>query len=266
MVTIIDVANYAGVSKSTVSLVLNKSPRVKEETRQRVEEAVKTLGYVCNSNARGLRKKETKCLGVVNIVESKNTCTYEFNCETGQFSYGITNGISDGLEDTDYGMIVERFSREQAMGGELPQIIQTGRVDGIFLVGGLFTDEVIQRIRSYGIPMVSVGHSYDTIDCVYEDVAQGMELQVDALLGSGCRRLAMINGACIYESSRERLRGWDAALAQRTVAPEQIWQVYCHRNTGEGGYMAMKQLWEEGARPDGIAAAKRESHRWGLQL
>ena len=255
MVTIIDVARCAGVSKSTVSLVLNKNPRVKEETRLRVEEAIKTLGYVCNSNARGLRKKETKCLGVVNIVESKDTRTYEFNSETGQFSYGIVNGISAGLEDTDYGMIVERFSRERAISGELPQIIAANRVDGVFLVGGLFTDEVIERIRHFGIPMISVGHRYDMIDSVYADVERGMELQVEELMACGCRCLAMINGSPVYESSRERLEGWNQALAQCSTVPEQIWQIHCHRNTGEGGYMAMKKLWEEGIRPDGVAAA-----------
>ena len=62
MATIIDVARYAGVSKSTVSLVLNNSPLVKEETRIHVEKAIQALGYVCNNNARGLRTKETKCL------------------------------------------------------------------------------------------------------------------------------------------------------------------------------------------------------------
>ena len=64
MVTIRDVADHAGVSKSTVSLVLNKSPQVKEATRIRVEQAIAELGYVCNNNARSLRKRENQCFGV----------------------------------------------------------------------------------------------------------------------------------------------------------------------------------------------------------
>lgn len=255
MVTIIDVANYAGVSKSTVSLVLNKSPRVKAETRLRVEDAIRTLGYVCNNNARGLRKRETKCLGVIISIESKKILTYEFNYETGQFSYGITNGIPDGLEDTDYGMIVERFSQEQAANGEIPQIVKNGRVDGAFLVGGLFTDEVIREIQSYGIPLVSVGYQYGDIDCVYADVAKGMYLQADELLRSGCRRLALINAPHTYTSAKDRLVGWDRALAPYAHQVEKTWQINCHQNHGEGGYLAIKKLWEAGARPDGIAAA-----------
>ena len=60
MVTLLDVAASAGVSRSTVSLVINKSPLVKDETRQRVERAIQELGYVPNPNARGLVKKENK--------------------------------------------------------------------------------------------------------------------------------------------------------------------------------------------------------------
>ena len=54
MVTIIDVANYAGVSKTTVSAVLNNGPHVKEETRRKGEEAVKALGYVCSHTWRNI--------------------------------------------------------------------------------------------------------------------------------------------------------------------------------------------------------------------
>jgi len=255
MPTIIDVANYAGVSKSTVSLVLNKSPHVKAETRSRVENAIKTLGYVCNNNARGLRKKETKCLGVIIAIESKKIRSYEFNYETGQFSYGVTNGVPDGLVDTDYGMIVERFSQEQAANGDLPQIVKNGRIDGAILVGGLFTEKVIHEIQDYGIPLVSVGREYPGLDCVFADVSVGMFLQTDELLRSGCRRLALINAPVVYASAADRIRGWDRALAPYAGQVEQTWQVNCHQNHGEGGYMAIKELWEAGYRPDGIAAA-----------
>ena len=109
MVTIIDVANYAGVSKTTVSAVLNNGPHIKEETRLRVEEAINALGYVRNNNARGLRTRQTKCLGVIAAIESLVVHTYEFNLEAGQFAYAVSNGIPDGLEGSDYGLITERY-------------------------------------------------------------------------------------------------------------------------------------------------------------
>mgnify|MGYP000128672730 CR=1 FL=1 len=77
MVTLLDVAARAGVSRSTVSLVINKSPLVKDETRQRVERAIQELGYVPNPNARGLVKKENKSLGVIIAIEDQPYNTYE---------------------------------------------------------------------------------------------------------------------------------------------------------------------------------------------
>ena len=65
MATIDDVAKRAGVSRSTVSLVLNKSPRVKEATRQMVESVIAEMNYFPNNNARGLSARVTNNLGVI---------------------------------------------------------------------------------------------------------------------------------------------------------------------------------------------------------
>ncbi len=254
MVTIVDVAKYAGVSKSTVSLVLNKSPLVKETTRLQVENAIKELGYVCNNNARGLRKNETKCIGIIIADEKKKKeNSYGFNYETGLFSYGITNGILDGLEDTEYGVITERFSVAEAE-DDVPKIVRNARTDAVFLIGGLFSREVIEAIKGFNIPVVGVGRFYADMDCVYVDVTKGMYLQTAELLESGCRRIALVNCPQGFVSSQDRVKGWERALSEKGEQVEKSWQVYCDTNTGEGGYYAMEDLWRAGARPDGIAA------------
>ena len=254
MVTIIDVANYAGVSKSTVSTVLNNGPHVKEETRRRVEEAVKTLGYVCNNNARGLRKRETKCLGVIASVESRDIHTYEFNFEAGLFPYSVTDGIPDGLQDGDYGLITEQYCPRE-MKGELPSIIKNARVDGVFLVGSLFDGAFLEKLRAQNIPAVGVGTSYDSIDCVLPDIAKGMYLQTEELIRNGAKRIAMINCPPEFANARVRIEGWKRALAELGGGLESTWEIHCVTNTGEGGYLAMKVLWESGARPDGLVTA-----------
>ena len=70
MATIWDVAERSGVSKSTVSLVLNNSPLVKEETRQKVLAAIKALNYVPNYNARSLIKKSNNSIGIIHTLRS----------------------------------------------------------------------------------------------------------------------------------------------------------------------------------------------------
>ena len=74
MPTIEDVARAAGVSRSTVSLVLNKSPLVRETTKRRVEEAIAELNYVPNNNARGLSSRITNALAA--------SVTADFSCQS----------------------------------------------------------------------------------------------------------------------------------------------------------------------------------------
>lgn len=254
MVTIIDVANYAGVSKTTVSAVLNNGPHVKEETRRRVEEAVKVLGYVCNNNARGLRKRETKCLGVIVAVESRDIHTYEFNFEVGQFGYAVANGIPDGLADSDYGLITEQYCPRE-MAGELPSIIKNARVDGVFLVGSLFDEDFLTKLDALKIPAVGVGTNYDSIDCVFPDIAKGMRLQVEELARNGAKWIAMVNCPPEFANAKTRVKGWNQAVSNLGSKLKNKWEVQCQTNTGEGGYLAMKDLWESGARPDGLVTA-----------
>lgn len=254
MVTIIDVANYAGVSKTTVSAVLNNGPHVKEETRRKVEEAVKALGYVCNNNARGLRKRETKCLGVIVAVETRDVHTYEFNFEVGQFGYAVANGIPDGLEDSDYGLITEQYCPSE-MAGELPAIIKNARVDGVFLVGSLFDEDFLRKLRELNLPAVGVGTGYDSIDCVYPDIAKGVRLQVEELVRNGAKRIAMVNCPPEFANAKLRDKGWKQAVSNLGEQLEETWEVQCRTNTGEGGYLATKELWESGARPDGVVTA-----------
>lgn len=254
VVTIIDVANYAGVSKSTVSAVLNNGPHVKEETRRRVEEAVIALGYVCNNNARGLRKRETKCLGVIIAVESRDVHTYEFSFEAGQFGYAVANGIPDGLGDRDYGLITEQYCPRE-MAGELPAIIKNARVDGVFLVGSLFEETFLRKLQELSIPAVVVGTNYESMDCVLPDVAKGVRLQVEELVRCGARKIAMVNCPPEFTNAKLRINGWKQAVSDLDGKLNDTWEIQCRTNTGAGGYLAMKELWESGARPDGVVTA-----------
>lgn len=254
MATILDVAKYAGVSKSTVSLVINHSPLVKAETKQKVEEAIAQLGYVCNTNARGLRKRETKCLGVIISAESKEAQTYEYDRETGLFSNNIINGIPAGLGDTDYGLLIERYCVSEGMNA-LPSIIKNSRIDGLFLVGGLFDEPFLKELQQRGIPSVAVGRYYPQIDCVYPDVRRGTCDEVSYLFQNGHTHIAYINCPQNYATSHSRLNGFLDACASCKEADMQTWVAYCKQNTGSGGYEAIKALWESGARPDAVAAA-----------
>lgn len=254
MVTIYDVARYVGVSKSTVSAVLNKNPNVKEETRLRVEAAFKELGYVANQNARGLAKRETKSIGIVSAVDTRLARSYEAKNENGQFVFAVSNGIIDRLSGSEYSVVTERYNMPDAE-GEVPQIVKSARVDGVILVGGLFNREIIDKILAYGVPVVGIYVDCDGIDTISPDISAGTYLATDELLQNGCRNIVLLNAPEAYSTAESRSQGWQRALAKYPGEVVQHTEIHVSTLTGGGGYLAMKTLWEQGIRPDGITTA-----------
>ena len=154
MANIHDVAKRAGVSKSTVSLVLNHSPLVKEDTRELVEAAIEELGYVPSSNARGLRNQKTNSLGIVILTEEEGGTGYDIDQFAGLCSYNIADGIYQGLAGSRYSVATEYISLEKAS-KSLPKMVEDRRVDGVFVVGSFFDVDLIPRIQACGIPTVA---------------------------------------------------------------------------------------------------------------
>ena len=102
--TIMDVAERAGVSKSTVSLVLNGSSRVRPATRERVQLAIAALGYTPNLSAPTLSTRRNGILGVISLREP-GPAGYGFAAEPDVYANDITRGVPEGLRETDYGLL-----------------------------------------------------------------------------------------------------------------------------------------------------------------
>ncbi|MBQ8815583.1 MAG: LacI family DNA-binding transcriptional regulator [Lachnospiraceae bacterium] len=256
MATIYDIARYVGVSKSTVSSVLNKDPRVKEETRVRVEDAIRELGYVRNSSAVSLSKQITKTIGIVSAVDKIRVAPYEAENEVGRYSMDVRNSIFDQLADTDYSVITERcfFPGSE---GLIPRIIKSGRVDGVILISSKFEQEIIDKIRRLGVPVVGIGARFGGIDMVSPDYRGGTYLATKELIQSGCRNIVLFNAPERYkeEAIAARREGWSRAIAEYQGDDIRYTEIPSPAISGGGGYLAMKELWEKGLRPDGITTA-----------
>ena len=194
MATINDVAKRAGVSRSTVSLVLNKSPLVKEETRILVEQVISEMDYVPNSNARGLSARVTNNIGVIfmqdYLLGIPGQISYDNDQHIGLCSFNISNGIMAGLQGTFYGVITERFC-SVAEPEELPRIIKERRVDGAIIVGVPYSSQFVDNMKKTGLPFVvaGVGSWEDTVDSIYADPGEGTEMAVQALISSGHKKI-----------------------------------------------------------------------------
>lgn len=253
-VTIIDVARRANVSKSTVSLVINNSAAIKLETKFKVLKAIEELGYVPNINARGLTSRKTNILGVLTMVENLFQKSYNFDSDTEVFSYDVSIGIPKGLVNTDFGLLNERFCIPEN-NDDLPLLIKNNRIDGLFVIGSLFGDNFAKKIKECGVPAVVVGRKHDLFDYITADIEQGAFLATSHLLETGHKRICYINCPPAFSTSADRYRGFQKALDTSEYRADETWMVGTEHNNGEGGYLAIKEIWESGIRPDGILAA-----------
>ena len=264
MATINDVAKRAGVSRSTVSLVLNKSPLVKEETRLLVEQVITEMNYVPNSNARGLSAKVTNNIGVVFMQDFllgvPGKTSYDNDQHIGLCSFNISNGIMTGLQGTFYGVITERFC-SVAEPEELPRIIRERRVDGAIIVGTPYSPQFVDNMKKTGLPFViaGVGSWEETVDSIYADPGEGTEMAVQELLAAGHRKICLLNCAPNLRSHSGRYQGFLRAMEAAGVEPMPDWNIYGDRNNGKSAREAFQKFWEAGNRPEAIVTANGQS-------
>lgn len=264
MATINDVAHRAGVSRSTVSLVLNKSPLVKEETRELVERVIAEMNYVPNSNARGLSAKVTNNIGVIfmqdYLLGIPGKISYDNDQHIGLCSFNISNGIMTGLQGTLYGVITERFC-SVAEPDELPRVIREKRVDGAIIVGAPYSPQFVDNMKKTGLPFViaGVGSWEETVDSIYADPGEGTEMAVRELLAAGHKKICLLNCAQRLRSHEQRRQGYLRAMEAAGVAPMDGWNIYGDRNNGKSAREAFQKFWEAGNRPDGIVTANGQS-------
>lgn len=264
MATINDVAKRAGVSRSTVSLVINKSPLVKKETRELVERVISEMDYVPNSNARGLSAKVTNNIGVVfmqdYLLNTSSRIAYDNDQHIGLFSFNVSNGIMAGLQDTLYGVITERFC-SVAEPDALPHVVREKRVDGVIIAGTPYSAQFVDNMKKTGIPFVitGVGSWEETVDSIYADPGEGTEMAVRELLAAGHKKICLLNCAPRLRSHEIRCQGFLRAMEGAGVPLMDGWNIYGERNNGKSAREAFQQFWEAGNRPDGIVTANGQS-------
>ncbi len=212
-ITVEDVARRAGVSRATVSRVVNASPRVSPETRRAVEKAIEELRYVPNPAARALMTRRSDSVAVV-ILESANRLFEDpyFN----QLLLGISGGLAD--QEVQLVLLIAQSGREEE---RLERYIAAGHVDGAMIIGPRGNDEMPRRLVDRGVPIVVNGRpsghdlpgSPHTLSYVDVENREGARAAVAHLAAGGRRRIATIHGPLDLPSGRDRLSGYRDGLA-----------------------------------------------------
>ncbi|MGC8628168.1 MAG: LacI family DNA-binding transcriptional regulator [Acidimicrobiales bacterium] len=229
--TIGQVATAAGVSKTTVSHVLNKTRPVSEGATQRVLDAVEQLNYWPSAAARSLRTKKSGVVGVI-ISDARN-----------QFFGELLRGIEWGFGRAGYAMLVcntdEQLQRERLY----LELLMRQHVDGI-IVGAASRDwPVLNTARSYHLPMVFVDRRFDQIagPVVGVDNEGGAYLGTRHLIDDGYREIGLIAGFSRLSTIRERTAGFTRALRESGLQAPKSW-VAASPLSVEGGRSAARRV------------------------
>ena len=203
MVTRDDVARQAGVSPSTVSYVINNGPRsVSEATKEKVFQAIQDLGYRPNAVARNLRRQKTSTLGLI-IPDIINP-----------YFAQVAQGIEAVAFERDYTVVFchTKYNLEQEL--KYLDHLYEERAAGVLWVPATGEIEPAQRLLDYGLPTVLIDRVLDGIElpAVVADNYRGGYIATEHLLSLGHRRIGCIARPVRLSHSRERIRGYQAAL------------------------------------------------------
>jgi LacI family transcriptional regulator len=239
--TIHDVAQHAGVSISTVSRVLNKTTRVSEKKRQRVEAAAAALGYSPNPAARSLLSQRTGGLGVL------------LPFVTGEFFSEFLTAIDQITQENGHFLLISSSHRSpEEFQTVLPSLEK--RVDALVLMAnGGETQHLKEALPD--IPMVFVNSKIedDAYDVINFDNFGGLYQITNYLIEQGHRRIVMLKGPADSHDAAERLRGFRAAVQESGLAPSDVHEIQSEFSR-EAGYEAAPQILALSPRPTAVVA------------
>jgi DNA-binding LacI/PurR family transcriptional regulator len=246
--TLEEVGVEAGVSRATVSRVINGSPRVSPEAKVAVERAIEKLGYSPNRAARSLVTRRTDTVALV-VSEREESFFAE------PFFAAVVRGLSAAAAKEDKNLVLvlaqDGDDRERAR-----RFLRADHVDGIVLMSLHGDDPLPRQLARAGMPTVLIGRPLGraTVPYVDADNRGGAREAVEHLLSLGRRSVATIAGPASMCAGIDRLDGYGDALAAAGIRPSDA--LVEEGDFGqESGYEAMQRLLRRRPRLDAVFAA-----------
>ena len=240
-----DVAALAGVSRATVSRVVNQQASVGEHLRVKVQAAVDELGYVPNLAARALM---TRTLDVVALVASEP----DTRVFSDPYFSALIRGVSIEVNRARLQLVLL-----MAQGAEdlerVKRFLARSPLDAAMLISGHADDGLADELSRHRIPYVIGGRPMDGVAAPYvdSDNVRGAELATAHLLSTGRRRIGTVSGPLDMTAGRDRLQGYRSTMGKR-YRPE---LVEVGDFTKEGGQRAATALLERAPDLDALFAA-----------
>jgi DNA-binding LacI/PurR family transcriptional regulator len=246
---IADLAKIAGVSPGTVSRALSGAGLISQKTRERIQALAREHDFRPNVMARNLRIQRTGAIGVL----------IPLGHETGQhisdpFFITMLGLLADALTERGYDLMLSRVI--PTTDDWLDQVADSGRVDGIIVIGQSDQSAVLDRVAARYRPLVVWGgHSRGQVHCsVGSDNVAGGDIAASHLIERGCRRIAFFGDPTPLEIS-QRLQGCRQALTRAGLGEDALTVFPAHLVQGQSDSGISAYLENAAVRPDGIVAA-----------
>lgn len=236
-ITIDEIAKLAGVSKTTVSRVLNNKPDVKPETREIIMSLISKYDFQPNAFAKAISLKKSQTIGLIIPYEADYIFSNPFYAE-------VMRGISTEIDKHGYYLLLCYTHEDNYI-----DIYKQKRVDGYILMSpGRYHKDIVKLLKEVNAPFVATAKVPGERNVLYVDVNNylGAVLAVEYLISLGHKRIGfIINGPQILASSQERLKGYRTILSKHGIEYDKE-IVKIGDTSVKSGYTAMKQLLELG--------------------
>ena len=240
-VTSKDVAEKVGVSRTTVSLVLNdvRGIQISHETRQKVIDASKELGYVPDATAQALASRRTKAIGLV-LTRTQH------HIATDAFLPRIISGLLTTAKKQNIRILIDWVETEHQESAYF-ELARTKRIDGMILSTPRLDDKALMALENADIPTVMMGSiAGSNLPFVDVDNTKASEKATTYLLQLGHRKIACISNAPPeYTASPDRVHGYKNALSNMNIPINENLITYADFDP-ESGYECMKSLLHSG--------------------
>jgi DNA-binding LacI/PurR family transcriptional regulator len=247
--TSLDVARKAGVSRTTVSFVLNNVPgmSISDATRRKVLEAAEELKYHPNVAGRKLVSGKSNILGL--IIRQSQQQVY-----ADAFLPQVIFGVEQAAMEHGFHVIIKQVEPEDTQG--YSRLINENHVDGIILSGPREDDAEIIRLHREGVPVMLMGQLPGT-DIPFVDInaTKGAEAAVSHLVKLGHKKIALITNAPLsYISAQQRRSGYLKALTSAGLDPDEK-MIHEGNYTPQSGFEVMSTLLHQSVRPTAVFVA-----------
>lgn len=234
--TLDEIAEKAGVSRTTASRVINNRPHVRPELRQRVMRVVGATGYRPNPIARSLAMQRSEIMGLV-IPRSTHALFDD------PYFPSLIQALAKTCNRHNYTLALFLFENEADEEQLYPRISKQGLLDGIILQVGEINDKLASRLMQENFPVLVIGRPKDVPDASYLDVdnVAGARKAVAHLFATGHQRVATITGPLATTVGIDRLEGYHQVLQEHDCPSDPALIVEGNFTRG-GGYQAMQQL------------------------